>query len=142
MVAIDLGSLKKVGDSGSGGYYEVEPDLYVAAPSPHFRQTVEMARASLELIDRIAREAGRRDALIILIDNVVHQDAASRRIWRSADPRLHVGFALVTQSLLARAIGSFFIGLHRPTVPTKLFDDYQTALLWARRQVRERGGPI
>jgi hypothetical protein len=48
----------------------------------------------------------------------------------------------VCRSLLARAIGSFFLGIHRPRVPTAMFAGLDEALDWCRSRVNERGGPF
>ncbi len=39
-------------------------------------------------------------------------------------------FGLIVKSPLSRVIGNFFIGLNRPSVPARLFDDEQDALNW------------
>lgn len=39
-------------------------------------------------------------------------------------------FGLIVKSPLSRVIGNFFIGLNKPSVPARLFDDEQDALNW------------
>lgn len=142
-VHIDTSQWKRVGGTDAGGYYEIEPDILVAVPREGYMQTEAGARASLVEADRLARERGRRPALIILVDRVLSQDARSRRVWAvEADPRLRCGFALVCSSLLARAIGSFFMGLNKPAVPTRMFADLEGALAWCRARVTDHGGAI
>jgi hypothetical protein len=50
------------------------------------------------------------------------------------DPQVFFAAALVVANPLARAIGSFFLGLTRPGVPTKLFDSIDAALAWVDTQ--------
>jgi len=49
-------------------------------------------------------------------------------------PALFYGAALIVTNPLARAIGSFFLGLTRPAVPTKLFESVEEAAAWAATQ--------
>lgn len=143
MAEFDPTVLPQVGGTGAGAYYELEPDIVVAVPREGYVQREPDARASLEEFGRIVRERGRRAALIILVDSVRSQDAASRRVWADeADPDLYCGLALVCGSALARAIGSFFIGLNRPRVPLRMVPDLETARHWARGMVEEHGGPL
>lgn len=140
---VDAARWPKVGGTNAGGYYEVERDILVAVPTPGYVQTTQGARASLGEMNRIARERGRRLGLIVLVDRVRSQDGASRRIWqREMDPSLICGLGLVGGTLLGRAIGSFFVGIYRPAVETKLVDDFASALEWIRGRVQEHGGPI
>ncbi len=134
-----------MGGTPAGGYFRVAPDVIVAVPRPAYRQTEAAARASLEEFDRIAKNVGRPQALIILVDRVAAQDAGSRRLW-SEPETMHsrTSLALVCGSALARAIGSFFIGLNRPLVPTKMFRTFDEAFAWSKDCVgraMEAGAP-
>jgi hypothetical protein len=142
-VEIDASRWRRVGGTNAGAYHEIDPGVLIAVPAHGYVQTEAGARASLVELDRISREAGRRHALIILVDRVRSQDKGSRRVWAvEADPHLCCCFALVCNSMLARAIGSFFMGLSKPVVPTRMFADLDQALAWSRSQVRAHGGPI
>jgi hypothetical protein len=41
-------------------------------------------------------------------------------------------FAILIDSPLSRIIGNFFMGLNKPRVPTRLFNDEEQALTWCR----------
>lgn len=41
-------------------------------------------------------------------------------------------YAMLLSSSLSRIIGNFFLSFHSPTVPVKLFDDEEKALVWLR----------
>ena len=140
---MDPSDWPRVGGTEAGAYHEVEPDILVAVPRPGYEQTARGARASLEEMNRIALEKRRKQALIILVDRVRSQDAGARRIWRNElDERLLCALALVGGTLLGRAIGSFFVGVYRPTVATRLVPTFDLALEWTRQQVRTHGGPL
>ncbi len=143
MATFDASQLKRVGGTAAGGYFELEQEIILAVPHEGYAQSERDARASLDEFARIVREMGRRATLIVLVDGVRSQDAASRRVWaEEADPELYCGLALVCSSALARAIGSFFIGLNRPRVPLKMFADLPAAQTWARQMLEEHGGPL
>jgi hypothetical protein len=142
IAGVDTSAWVQVGGTAAGAYYQVgaEPVL-VAVPVDGYMQTEAGALKSLSEFERLAREMNQPMAVIILVDRVASQDAASRRVWAErADPRLHQGLALVCSSLLSRAIGSFFMGLNRPKVPTRMFGTYPEALEWAREMVRAARG--
>ena len=48
------------------------------------------------------------------------------------DPAFQTCFALVGGTVFGRAVGSFFIGIHPPRVPTRLFATIEEAHRWAR----------
>ena len=132
-----------VGGTAAGCYRRIAPDVLLAVPNSDYVQVESDARRSLEEMNRLAREAKRRQALLILVDRVRSQDAGSRRVWqRELDPALVCCLGLVTDSLLGRAIASFFIGLRRPTLPTKLFPTIMAGLRWCQARVETDGGPI
>lgn len=44
-------------------------------------------------------------------------------------------FAVMVKSPLSRVIGNFFMGLNKPKVPAKLFDDEKEAIKWLKQYV-------
>jgi hypothetical protein len=129
--------------TAAGAYYRIEPDLIVALPNPSLRQSAEAAEASLNALDAIARSAGRKQGVLVLIDQVASQDAGARRVWstpRHQETRCCQG--LVSSTLLARAIGSFFLGLNKAAVPTRMFADLESAAAWAREMAELHGGHL
>ena len=132
---IAAGRWPRVGGTPAGGYFEIEPGVLIAVPRPHYVQTGQDSRDSLVEFQRIAAQRGRPTALVILVDRVKSQDSEGRKVWSEADPRLWAGLALVCSSALARAIGSFFIGLRRPAYPLVMLPSLEAAIEWCRRRV-------
>ncbi len=142
MAKLDTSAWTRVGGTAAGGYFEVEPDVLVAAPHEGYDHLSDSAQRSLDELYRIVRERGRKPALIVLVDAVNSQDADARRVWAGIDPALCAGYALVCGTMLAQAIGSFFVGLNRPRLALGMFETFEEALEWARRTREAHGGPI
>lgn len=141
-VEIDPG-WERLPSTDAGTYYRLEPDLVLAVPHPEYRQTEEAATRSLAALDRIAREAGRKQAILVLVDGVVGQDSGARRVWSMPRPdETRCAQALVCGTMLARAIGSFFLGLRKTAFPTRMFGDLGSAREWARKMAAEHGGDL
>jgi hypothetical protein len=135
---LDTSAWQRVGGTPAGAYFELEPRILLALPNAGYVQDVGGARRSLEEFNRIARERGSPQVAVVLVDRVVSQDAAARRVWnREIDPRLMCGLVLVCSSLLARAIGSFFIGLSRPRTAISMVATLDQARRAARRMLAE-----
>jgi len=135
---LDTSAWQRVGGTAAGGFFELEPRILLAVPNAGYSQNVEGARRSLEEFNRIARERGSPHVAVILLDRVVSQDAAARRVWnRDIDQRLMCGIVLVCNSLLARAIGSFFIGLNRPRTAISMVGSLDQARRAARRMLAD-----
>ena len=130
---IDITRYERVGGTDAGGYRLAEPGILVAVPREGYRQTIEGARASLAEQVRLSKEAGTPLAVLVLVERVRDQDRGSRQVWiHETDPQYLLGLGLVGVTPLARAIGSFFMGLTRPRVPTSLLADLDEGLRWAR----------
>ena len=127
----------------AGAYYRIAPDLVLALPKPDYKQTVAAAEASLAALDHIARKAGCKQGIVVVVDRVSSQEGAARRVWstpRATETRYCQ--ALVCSTLLARAIGSFFLGLNKATIPTRMFADIESATKWAEEMAEQHGGPL
>jgi hypothetical protein len=124
----------------AGAFLRIGPNVVVAMPRQGFIQSEAAAQASLRVLDQIAREAKRKQAVIVFVDRVASQDSAARRVW--AVPRAEetrCAQALVCGTMLARAIGSFFLGLNKAAVPTRMFADIDGAYAWASAMAAEHG---
>jgi hypothetical protein len=126
---------QQIGGTDAGAYFRASPGVVVAVPRPLYVQNAQDAIRSLEEFNRLAREAGSPLSVVVLVDRVISQDGASRRVWSEGDTHhLRRSLALVCSSPLSRAIGSFFIGLNRPPVPTKMFKYLEQALRWSQKK--------
>jgi hypothetical protein len=139
----ELENLESIGGTAAGRYVRLSPDVIVAVPRPGYSQSGGDSARSLDELDRLARQGGRKVAIIVLVDRVVSQDPRSRRVWSvRRDNESRCAQALVCGNVLARAIGSFFLGLNRGAVPTRMLATLDEAHRWAREMVETHGGPF
>ncbi len=136
----DFSQYQHIGVVGDSDYYAVDPDIMLVVPKTSMVDTPQTARANADFIDAYARKLGRKCGTVVVMSNLLSQDAEARRIYRDlAENGLYFGAALVVDSLLSRALGSFFMGLSKPKIPMKLFDSVERSIEWIR-SVRPKPG--
>lgn len=142
MSRIDTSRLKEVGASSNTRYYSIEEGVVLGIPHDGARDDEASARQNVEFQCSYFRDAGRGGVVVIDIDPLTSQDKGARRVYQAEpDPEHMRGTALVGGKLLARAIGSFFLGLSKPRIPIKMCADLDGALAWAREINREHESP-
>jgi hypothetical protein len=111
------------------------PDILIVLPHAGLRDDGPSARANIDFQVGYSKELGRPCAVIVLLGSLTSQDAEARRIYAAAmQPDRFFAASLVVTSPISRAIGSFFLGLTRPSVPTKMWGDFPKAIAWAESQ--------
>lgn len=136
MTAIDTAGWTKIGASDNADFYEVEPRMLAVVPRDGTTDNAETAWQSVAIQLDHLRSRGARAGVIVFMDPVVEQDAGARAVYREdPDPALQVCFALVGTSAFGRAVGSVFLGLSRPRVPTRMFGSFDDAAAWIRQVV-------
>lgn len=114
-------------------YYLVDGDIILIVPGPGFKDTPAQSRASVEFQNTIARQVGRPCGVVIVMMNVLAQDAESRRIYNEQGASgWYYGAALIVSNPLSRALASFLIGMTRTRLPIQLFDTIENGLHWLR----------
>ena len=111
---------------------EGDPDIMIIVPVEGTMDNAEDARENVDYYHAYARTLGRKCGSVVIMSNMLSQSAEARKAYAEIDPSLLYGGALVVESALSRALGSFFIGLSRPVVPTKLFDAVENAVDWLK----------
>src|SRR5215471_1942078 len=126
---------KPLGRTFNTHYYLISDDILIVLPDKGLRDDGASARVNIDFQTAYARMLGRRCCVIVVLDSLTSQDSEARRIYAAGmQPSLFYAAALIVTSPLARAIGSFFLGLTRPAVPTKLFDSVDDAAAWVATQ--------
>jgi hypothetical protein len=115
--------------------YRTKPearDILIVLPQSGLRDSGDSARMNIDFQLEYARSVGRPCAVVVHLASLMSQDAEARRVYASAmTPEHFFAASLVVSSLISRAIGSFFLGLSRPAVPTKMWGDFGKAIAWA-----------
>ena len=126
---------KPLGRTFNTHYYLLADDVLIVLPDKGLRDDGASARVNMDYQTAYARLVGRRCCVIVVIDSLTSQDSEARRIYAAGmQPSLFYAVALIVTNPLARAIGSFFLGLTRPPVPTKLFESVEDAAAWVVTQ--------
>jgi hypothetical protein len=122
---------KPLGRTHNTSYYLLSEDVVIVLPDKGLKDDGPSARVNLDFQTAYARLLGRRCCVIVVLDSLTSQDSEARRIYAGGMlPTLFYAVALIVTNPLARAIGSFFLGLTRPAVPTKLFESVGDAAAW------------
>jgi hypothetical protein len=110
-------------------------DILIVLPEPGLRDDGASARMNMEFQTWYAERVGRKCAVVVLLGALMSQNAEARRIYAAGmDPALFFAASLVVNNPISRAIGSFFLELSRPQIPTKVFADFEKAIAWAESQ--------
>lgn len=130
----DFSKYKEVGQTVNTIIYiaESDPDIIIVVPRKGTKDNAKDARENVEYFHSYARSQGRRCGSVVIMSNMLAQDAEARKAYQDMDTKLFYGGALVTESALSRALASFFVGLSRPKVPTKLFDTVENGIEWLK----------
>jgi hypothetical protein len=134
MTSIDHADWKSVGSTANTDYKTPmgAEDILIVLPRPDLRDDGPSARMNAEFQVNYARSTGRRCAVIVHLGSLSSQDAEARRTYASAmSADVFYAASLVVTNPISRAIGSFFLGLTKPGVPTKMWGDFARAIAWA-----------
>lgn len=134
MTMQDFSRYKKIGDTTNTEIYiaESDPDILIIVPREGTKDNFKDACENVAYYHNYARSLGRPCGSVVVMSNMLSQDAEARRAYSTLDPALIYAGALVVGNALSRALGSFFVGLNRPKVPTKLFDTIENGLQWLK----------
>jgi hypothetical protein len=121
---------KSVGRTSNTSYYMAGDDMLIILPDAGLKDNAASARENSEFQIGIARRLGRPLGLVVYLTSLLGQDAEARKVYASMDRKMFSGSALVVSNQLARAIGSFFLGLSRPAFPAKLVSTIEEGIAW------------
>jgi len=134
LVTVDTSRWTRIGQSSNADFFEIEPHLLAVVPFDRCDDNEETARESIRIQLEHLRAKKARAGVVVFMDRILTQSSGAREVYRSApDAAYQACFALVGGTLFGRAVGSFFIGIHPPRVPTRLFATLEEAVAWARR---------
>ena len=121
---------KPVGRTSNTSYYLAAEDILIVLPDAGLKDDEASARENVAFQVSIAKRTGKRIGLVVYLTSLLSQDPAARKLYSALDPDMFLGSALVVANPLARAIGSFFMGLSRPKFPAKLVETIEDGIAW------------
>lgn len=130
-----LDGWKAVGRTANTQYFLVDPDILVVLPDANLKDDGASATMNADFQLAFARQLGRPVAVVVQMSRLLSQDGEARRIYAErVDPASFYAAALVASSPMSRAIASFFLGLTKPKIPTRVHDSFASALAWVAEQ--------
>lgn len=129
----DFSQYQSVGTDGNSDYYIADPDILLVIPKAGMVDTPQNARVAVDFQTAYAKKLGKKCSTLVIMSNVLSQDAETRRIYNEMTVSGHFfGTALIVSNPLSRAIASFAIGLSKPEVPVRIFDTVEKGIEWLR----------
>jgi len=126
---------KPLGRTFNTHYFLLADDVMIVLPDKGLQDDGASARVNMDYQTAYARLVNKPCCVIVVIDSLTSQDSEARRIYAAGmQPSMFYAVALIVTNPLARAIGSFFLGLTRPPVPTRLFESVEDAAAWVATQ--------
>jgi hypothetical protein len=110
-------------------------DVLIVVPEEGFKDTAEASRLTVAALREYASKLGKKCGLVVVANNLLSQDAESRRNYaEGVTPDLFFGITLVVSSPLARAIGSVAIRLTAMPIPFSLSESIEAGIAWIESQ--------
>ncbi len=135
-MSIDVSGWTKIGVSSNADFYEIEPRILAVVPFEGAIDDARTAKESIEVQLAYLRSTGTRAGIVVFMDRVIEQNSGARAVYREApDPTFQECFALVGGTPFGRAVGSLFIGLSPPKLPTRMFGTLTDATRWIRERL-------
>lgn len=130
-MTVDVTGWTRIATSKNADFYEVDRRVLAVVPFEGAVDDAATARESISIQLAHLRAHGRRAGVVVFIDPVIEQDAGARAAYRELpDPAFQACFALVGGTPFGRAVGSVFLGLSRPRIPTRMFRTLEEAIAW------------
>lgn len=82
---------------------ESNPDILIIVPREGTMDNAKDARENVAYYHDYARSLGKRCGSLVIMANMLAQDAEARRAYQEIDPHLFFAGALVVESALSRA---------------------------------------
>ena len=106
-------------------------DILIVVPEQGFKDTAETSRLTVVALREYAQKLGKKCGLVIIANNLLAQDAESRRNYaEGVTSDLFFGVTMAVSSPLARAIGNVAIRLTTMQVPLSLSESVESGIAW------------
>jgi hypothetical protein len=110
-------------------WLDEERNVVIAIASPHELHSLDQAIENHRIISGLV--LGVRRPFLIDMSKVKSMSREAREFYAGPVPTQSLlATAIVTNSNIGKIVANFFIGLTKPSMPTRMFTDYETALEW------------
>ena len=121
-------------ESGASYFWLDDDGILVIMNKPKALQTQGDAEENILVTRKVS--AGIPRPLIIDITDIKSMSREAREVYAKEGAEGKVkAVGLVTRSAMSRIIGNFFLSFNRPTVPTRLFNDADSARNWLLKYI-------
>lgn len=94
---------------------------------------IDLEKAMENSVAVIAFYREKKFPLLIDARNIKYMSREARKHFSTNGRETKINsFAVIVKSPLSRVIGNFFMGLNKPQVPARLFDDEAEAITWLK----------
>ncbi|MBL7917430.1 MAG: hypothetical protein JNM96_03475 [Bacteroidia bacterium] len=96
--------------------------------------TLELAKENTESVNTLYQ--GKKFPILIDSRGIksMSRDAREHFSTKGRDPKTNA-FGIIIGSPISRVLGNFYLGINKPSVPTKLFNTEEEALDWLKQFV-------
>lgn len=120
---------------GSAPHHELmiadADDILIIVPEQGFKDTAEASRVTVTALRDYAQKLGKKCGLVVVANNLLAQEAESRRIYADGvTPDLFYGIVMVVSNPLARVIGNIATRLNTLQVPLVLTETIEAGIAW------------
>lgn len=133
LVDIDTTGWESVGRTTNTQYFRLDDRLLVALPDVGTTDTAASATDNFAYQAAWFEKEGAPGSVLVFFDRMANQEPGARRVYAAARSPWVTATALIGGTMLGRAMASFFMGLSRPKMPTRMFGNFDEALSWAQR---------
>ncbi len=138
-MSIDLKNWTKFAQTDNADFYQVDESILAVVPHEGCTDDDVTAKASIDTQLAYLRAQNKKAGVVIFVDGIAQQTAGARHVYRDmVDSDHQVCFVLVGGTVFGRAVGSIFLGLAKPCIPTKMFTSPEQAVDWCHEQVKKR----
>lgn len=125
-------NMKRVGSAPHHDIFVADADdILIVLPEEGFKDTADASRVTVAALQECARKLGRKCGLVIMANNLLAQEAESRRVYaEEIVPELFFGITMVVTNPIPRIIGSMGVRLSSMQVPITLVDTVEAGIAW------------
>ncbi len=132
-------NVKKVGSAPHHDLLIADADdILIVLPEEGFKDTADVSRLTVAALQEYAHQLGRKCGLVIMANNMLAQEAESRRVYaENVLPELLFGVSMVVSNPISRIIGSMGVRLSAMQVPICLVENVEAGIGWLETQRKE-----